>query len=144
MADIPLEAMAGMPSDSLGPLAVLFGAFMLVFLFIILALYVYYAFALMTMARKTNTGPVWLAWIPIANIYLMTKIAKLEWWWTFGILLGAVPIVGWLAAMAWSGYIFWKIAEVRGFEGWYGLLTLIPLIGLIFVGIIAWGEPKKA
>jgi hypothetical protein len=139
MADINPEMLG-----AFGPFAAIIAAFLLVFLVIFIALYIYYALALMTIAKKTNTEPAWIAWVPIANVYLMTKIGKLEWWWMLGFLIGIIPFLGGLLVLVWSGYLFWKIAEARGFEGWYGALTAIPLIGFIFVGIIAWGEPKKA
>jgi hypothetical protein len=40
------------------------------------AIYIYMSMALMTIATKTNTPNGWLAWIPIANIFLMLQIAR--------------------------------------------------------------------
>ena len=41
-----------------------------------LAAYLYMSLALQTIATKTNTANTWLAWIPIANLFLMLGIAK--------------------------------------------------------------------
>jgi hypothetical protein len=46
------------------------------------AIYVWLALCLHIIAKKTNTPRPWLAWIPIANIYLMCKVAGKPGWWT--------------------------------------------------------------
>ncbi len=108
--------------------------------------YVYSALALMTIARKTKTEPAWLAWIPLANIYLMGLIAKKE---QIGIaaiilsILSAIPIVGFLAMLAnivltiilWVG-----IAQRRGYSSIMGILMIIPLVNLVIMGVLAWGK----
>ena len=127
---------------ALGTLMALGAAFVLFVVILVLAIYVYFAIALMAIAKKTNTEPAWLAWIPIANVYLMIKIAGLEWWWIFGLLLPIVPILGTLAELVWTVYIWWKISMKRGYPGWWGILMLIPVVNLIMVGIIAWKEPS--
>ena len=40
-----------------------------------LVVYIWMAICLQKIAEKTNTPNGWLAWIPIANIYLMCMIA---------------------------------------------------------------------
>ena len=40
-----------------------------------LAVYVWMALTLHIIANKTNTPNGWLAWIPIANLYLVCKVA---------------------------------------------------------------------
>lgn len=62
-----------------------------------LLIYIYLAFAFMTIAKKTNTEPAWLAWIPIANIYLMSKIAQKKWWPILLFLLSFIPLIGFFA-----------------------------------------------
>jgi hypothetical protein len=59
-----------------------------------------------------------LAFIPIANIYLITKIANLPGWYALGILLTFIPIIGQLAIIVLFGYIGWKIAERLKRHGW--------------------------
>jgi len=114
--------------------------FLLVALIVGIVLYVYFALALMAIAKKTDTPNTWLAWIPIANVYLMTQIAGLPEWYTLGILLGLIPFVGSIAVAVLFVYFFWKIAEAIGKPGWWGILTIIPIVNLIIVGIMAWGK----
>ena len=115
-------------------------AMMFFMLLLFLGLYIYMAYALMTIAQKTKTKDSWLAWIPIANLYLMTQIAKVE-WWTFLIVLvaGLIPF-GFLVS---SGIMIWwwrNIAKRRNKPGWISLLLLIPIVNLIVMGIIAWSD----
>ena len=116
------------------------GAMMVVFLIIGLALYVYSALALMFIAKKTKTKNGWLAFIPIANFYLMTQMAGKPAWWTLAILLSFIPFVGGLAVTAVSIYLFWLIAEKIHKPGWWSLLLLIPVVNLVIMGIMAWGK----
>jgi hypothetical protein len=129
----------GLSGDALA----LLGTFLAVGALVLIAVYVYTAIALISIAKKTGTRYAWLAWIPIANIYLMTRIGRLEWWWMLGFLLFIIPVIGWLLVFVWQAYLYWRIAETRGFEGWWGILMALPIIGLIFLGVVAWGESER-
>lgn len=130
-------------SAIVGSALALAGAFFAFMLLIIAAVYVYVALALSTIAKKTKTKDPWLAWIPIANVYLMTRIAKLPGWLIIPYVLTWIPIIGGffaLISIPLSVFFWWKIAEARKMPGWYGLLILIPLVNLIIIGIIAWKD----
>lgn len=120
------------------PLAALLGSG--VSLVIGLAAYLYAAFALMAIAKRTNTPNGWLGFIPIANVYLMTQIARLPWWWTLCVVVAIIPVVGGLVMLAAMIYIWWKIAERLGKPGWWSLLLLVPVVNLVIIGIMAWGS----
>jgi hypothetical protein len=94
---------------------------------------VYFALALQTIAKKTNTQNAWLAWIPIANIILMLNIAKKPLWWIILCLIPFVNIV--IAIIVWMA-----IAEARGKPSWWGILLLIPFVNLIVPGYLAWSD----
>ena len=95
--------------------------------------YIYMAFALQTIAAKTNTQNKWFAWIPFLNIYLMCKIAGKPGWWVVLLFIPFVNIV--------IGVIIWmKIAKARNKPEWWGILTIIPIIGIIAVGYIAFSK----
>lgn len=121
----------------------LIAGFLVAFLIIMLVLYVYTALVLMAIAKKTNTQNAWLAWIPIANVYLMTQIAGVPGWVTLAVLLPIIPFIGGLAALVVWGWLWWKIAEVRHRPGWWGILiVIIPIVNLILMGMLAWSESK--
>jgi len=98
--------------------------------------YVYFALCLQALAKKTNTPNKWLAWIPVANIFLMVSIAKKPLWW-FGLLL--VPIVNIVV-----GIILWMaIAERVGKQNWIGLLIILPIVGIVVPGYLAFAGTSK-
>ena len=98
-----------------------------------LAVYIYMALALQTIAVKTNTANPWLAWVPIANAILMLQIAKKPLWW---IVLFAIPIVNIvIVIMVWMG-----VAEARQKPNWWGILAIIPLVNVVVPGYLAWSD----
>jgi hypothetical protein len=107
---------------------------MLMFIVLIfLAGYVYMALALQTIATKTNTENGWLAWIPIANIFLMLSIAKKPMWWFVLCLVPLVNVV--ILIMVWMA-----VAEARHKPNWWGILTVVPVANIIVPGYLAWSD----
>jgi len=98
-----------------------------------LIIYVYMAFCLMTIAKKTNTPNGWLAWIPIANAYLMCKIAGKPGWWLILLLIPFVNIV--IGIIVWMG-----IAKARNKPDWLGILILVPIVNIFIPGYLAFSE----
>jgi hypothetical protein len=104
--------------------------FMLIFA---VAVYVYIALALQTIAQKTHTENPWLAWIPIVNLVLLLNIAKKPIWWFLLFFLPLVNIV--------IGVIVWMaVAEARNKPNWWGILMIVPVVGLIVPGYLAWSD----
>ena len=115
-----------------GVLAPALGAVFLMIMFLILiALYVYFALALQTIAKKTNTENDWWAWVPILQAVLMLNVAKKPVWW---IILLLIPVVGLV-----FGILTWMaIAEARNKPNWWGILLIVPVVGLLVPGYLAW------
>lgn len=109
------------------------GVLMIVFFVIFAAIYVYFALAFSTIAKKTNTPNAWWAWVPILNIILMLNIAKKPVWW---IVLFFVPIVSIVIAII----VFMGVAEARGKPNWWGILMIVPFVNLIVPGYLAWAD----
>lgn len=109
------------------------GGLLMVFLTVGVAVYVYMALAVQTIARKTNTKNDWLAWIPIANIILLLEIARKPLWWLLLLVIPLVNLV--ISIVVWVG-----VAEARGKPSWWGLLMIVPGINLIVPGYLAWGD----
>jgi len=122
----------GQSSDSAAP-AVMAGAMLLFVLVIGLAFYAYFALALQTIANKTNTPNAWLAWIPIAHLFLMLMVAKKPLWWFILMLIPLVNLV--ILIIVWMA-----IAEARGKPNWWGVLLIIPVVGLVVPGYLAWAD----
>ncbi|HIH32285.1 TPA: hypothetical protein HA235_06270 [Candidatus Woesearchaeota archaeon] len=123
---------------SLGALSAFFAAFLIAAIIIAIALYVYFALVLSTLAKKLKHGDIaWLAWIPIANLALFPILADKEWPWVFIFL---VPIVNIVFMIIWT----WAIFEKRKYPGWLSLVFIggiIPFIGFIFslASLVIWG-----
>ena len=131
-------------------------AFLIIFVFIAIAVYIYLALALMKVAKRTQTKPAWLAWIPIANLYLMAKVAKMHWWPIILLIIAniltmfqsaIISTIGSILSLVFAIFIIiwtWKICKIRGKPGWWAVITIIPLFGwiwwFILWGILAWGE----
>jgi len=121
----------------------LIGALAGLFFLIVIGLYVYTALAFMTIAKKLRYDKPWLAWIPVANLFLIPILAKKNWAWGFIFL---VPIANIVFFFIWM----WNIYEQRKYPGWLSLVPLlgfIPFIGifvslanLIILGFVAWKE----
>lgn len=110
-----------------------FGWYLVLYSVLWIALYVYLALCLQFLAKKTNTPNPWFAWIPIANIFLMLKIAQKPLWWFILILISPVNIV--------IGIIIWmKIAERRGKPSWVGILLIVPVVGIAIPGYLAFSK----
>jgi hypothetical protein len=95
--------------------------------------YVVISLSLMVMAKKEGIDNAWFAWIPILDIYLMTQIAGIEWWY---LLLMFIPCVNFFVAI----YIWWQICEARGKPGVLSLLMLIPIANLLVPLFLAFTD----
>jgi Family of unknown function (DUF5684) len=111
----------------------LLAGFLLVYLLVGVAYYVYIALSLQTIANKTNTENAWLAWIPLVNIFLMVNIAQKPGWWFILCLIPFVNIV--MLIIIWMA-----IAERRGKPSWWGIMWIVPVMNIIMPGYLAWSD----
>jgi len=95
--------------------------------------YVIFAFCLQRIASKTAVPNGWLAWIPVANFYLMCVIANKPAWW---LVLFFVP----LANIVFMVLVWMSIAQARNKPGWMGVLIILPLLNLIVPAYLAFSE----
>jgi hypothetical protein len=129
-----ISASMGWAQSSDGTVPAALAGTMLMFVVVVcLAGYVYMALALQTIATKTSTENAWLAWIPIANVFLMLNVAKKPLWWFVLFLVPLVNIV--IAIMVWMA-----VAEARHKPNWWGILTIVPGVNLVVPGYLAWSD----
>jgi hypothetical protein len=86
-------------------------------------LYLFTALMLFLMATKTGTSLPWLAFIPIANIILMVRVAGKPLWW---LVLLFLPILAPLAALV-------ALVDPTG-----GIVVAVLVGAIILVTIVAW------
>ena len=126
----PLTLLGVVLQDELPGLGAAFGA---TFLLIILVFYAYMAICFMKIAEKTGTENGWWAWIPILNFLLMLAIARKPMWW---ILLMLIPLVNIVVAII----VIVGICQARGKSGLLAIGFLIPIVNLIVLGYLAFGD----
>jgi len=102
-----------------------------IILAVALGVYVFSCLCLQLIARKTGTEPAWLAWIPVANLFLSCRIGGLSYLW---LLVIPVPFVNMLVSI----YIWYRISEARGKPGLLSLLLPVPVANLVFMGYLAF------
>ena len=125
-----------------------------------LVIYIFSAVMLFLIAQKTATSLAWLAFIPIANIVLMLKVAGKPIWWlalmvllpiiaavvgglsamdpTGGLVAGALAVLCVLAVVAIWLFICLGISDARGKSKIWGILLFLPctnLIALAYLGL---------
>lgn len=100
-----------MSFDGSGAIAAAAIGFVIVLWIVLIAFYIFYAFSLFKLAQKRGMEMPWLAWIPVAQFYLVGKMVKsvkigsfevpsLEIVLPVGMILTAIPIIGWLVSIA--------------------------------------------
>jgi hypothetical protein len=123
------------------------GVVLIFALFVLVAVYVYFSFAWMTIGKKLKYKRPWLAWIPFANFSMILQIGGFGWGWVFLLL---IPVLGWIAFAVLMIISHWRIYEKRKYPGWLSLIPLagsVPFIGwltgiasLIILGLVAWKD----
>lgn len=112
-------------------------------LLILVAVYVYFALAWSTIARKLRYPNPWLAWIPFANVAMMLQLGGFHWAWIFLVL---IPFLGWIALLVLLVIATWRIFDRRRYPGWFSLSMVIPQVGfilyLVAIGFVAWKDKR--
>jgi len=82
-------------------------------------------------AQKVGVDLAWLAFVPIANLYILVKCAGKPGWWLILMLIPLVNIVIWLLVSL-------GVAHQRGKSALWGVLFFIPCthpIALAYLGL---------
>lgn len=131
-------------ADVLAGLMGMIAAIIIPLLIVGLILYVYTSWATMTIANRLKVPNGWLAFIPIANFYLLTQIAEVPWWTFLIVFATIIPFVGWCFAAPLIVPIFawWfiRIAKRLKRDEMWGILLFMPLVNLVILGMMAWGD----
>jgi tetratricopeptide (TPR) repeat protein len=131
-------------------------------LLIQIALYIFFALCLFRIGKKLDVSNSWIAWIPILNYFwpLIGAAGRTLGWGLLyllglpliGGILGAVfaaispmlafVILGILGLVVFGIYIYlWmSVSENLGKERLLGLLMIVPIVNLIFMGYLAFSE----
>ena len=118
-----------------GTLGALLATLLIVMLILLIAIYVYFALAWYTIAKRRGYKKPWIAWVPVANIAMWLQLGGFHWAWIFLLL---IPIAGWAAVGVMFIISNWRVFEKLRYPGW---LALSPLLGFIMggLGTLAYG-----
>ncbi len=127
-----------------GEILALIAGMILISIIVAIGLYIYTSFAFMAIAKKAKQKNPGLAWIPgVGPLIIAYQTSKMH-WWPWLLLIGClIPFLGWIATMTfWVFSIIWmwKMFEKVKKPGWWAILMIIPIVGLIMVGIAAWSK----
>ena len=113
-----------------------FFALMLAMAVVVIVIYIIVALSLYRIAQRTKTKDAFLAWIPIANLYLLTQVALRPAWWMVLMLIPFANIV--------FGILIWMdIAKRMGKPDWWGVIIgIVPVADFIFMLMLAFGDYK--
>ncbi|MGD0352078.1 MAG: hypothetical protein ABSB38_01050 [Dehalococcoidia bacterium] len=95
------------------------------------AIYVWSALCLYIIAKKTGTPNPWLAWIPIANIYLMCKVAGKPGWWIVFFCITIVLAIPMSIASVMVMFLAMGGGEI---PAWFTPLVIATIVS----GLISW------
>jgi hypothetical protein len=99
---------------------------------VILALYLYFAYAMFKIAQKTGQSKsAWWAFIPILNTFLMIKMAGRPMYWFIFCLIPIVNVI--IFAVLWI-----DIAKACSQSPVWGFLTILPFINFVSLGVLAF------
>ena len=140
MAPPPLIPVPSFPQSqqqlNADQIAALAGGFLMVFLAVAAAFYVYFALCMYKIGTKLNVEGSWAAWIPVVNSFwpLIGAAGKPIWW----IILLLVPFVNFFVIL----YLWAEVIGNLGRNKWLVLLFLVPLVNIVFLGVLAFSRQE--
>jgi hypothetical protein len=116
-------------------------------------MYLWFAVCLMVLARKCHVPGWWAGWVPVLNFWLVCASGKSSnvCFWRLLISFTAVVvgvylwiplwIVIWLGLWVVAWIVAWgRVARERGRSSALGLLSPVPVLGLVLFGVLAFGD----
>lgn len=132
----PIQMPKRIPGAAAPLLVGIMAAFGMFIFIIAIVFYIFLSLCLFLIAKRLNVPAPWTAWVPLLNLWAVVGSAGKPWWW---ILLIFVPIVGIFVSI----YLWMCITENLGKNKWLGLLILVPLVNLGFLGWLAFSKPES-
>ena len=88
-------------------------------------------------AKKLNVTAAWTAWVPILNIWTFFASAGKPLWW---IILLFIPLANFFVMI----YLWMCIVENLGRNKWLGLVMIVPVANIIYLGVLAFSGPGQS
>ncbi len=99
-----------------------------------LILYLYFSWCTVLLAKKTGeTERAWWGWIPVIQVFLLLRVAGLSGWWILALF---IPVVNLVVGI----WVWIRVAIRRSKPAWTGLLMVVPVLNLFFIGYLAFSD----
>ena len=122
------------PMNKLGAKAA--GSVVMIMLLFAFGIYAFFSFCLQKIAQKLQIENAWLVWIPIANLFLMCKMASAPGWW---LILFFIPLANFLVTII----VWYKIILNLKKPGWYVVLMFVPVVNIGMIVYLAFSKPAE-
>lgn len=122
-------------------------------LWVSIGMYVWFAVCLAVIARKSRIRLWWMSPVPIVNFALMCSLGQRSsrcfWAFTVPVVALILGLTIWLPLWTLAWLVVWAIAwavawmgitRERGRPAALGLLVLVPVVNLVLLGTLAFGE----
>lgn len=127
-----------MYNNSLSGIAAVGGillVFAIIFGLLMLGLIIFSIVSTWKMYVKANE-PGWASIVPVYNMIILFKIIGYKWYYIFLLLLGCIPVVGYLALILFNIHYNIKLAKSFGQSAGFGIgLCFLPIV---FIPMIAF------
>jgi len=132
-------------------ISTLIGAFLgflagmiIVAIIVSIGIYILMSLAYMAIGKKARLKTPGLAWIPGVGPGLIAfQCSKMHWWPWLLIAGMLIPFVNFFCMIVFAVFNIiwsWKMFEKIGRPGWWAILMLIPIVGLILICVAAWSK----
>jgi hypothetical protein len=132
------------PGMMSGGLMAFIAGFLVVFLVLVIAWYIFSSLAFMAIAKKAKLSTPGLAWIPgFGPGIIAYQASKMHWWPWLLLIPMLIPFIGFIASIAFGVYSIiwmWKTFEAIGKPGWWAILLIVPIVNVVIIAIAAWGK----
>lgn len=114
-------------------------AFFAAFFFVFLVIGIVCLIGMWKVLEKAGQ-PGWAVLIPIYNLIVILRVAGLPWYWVFAPFVAIIPILGWIAYLAWVVWVHHRISTRFG-QG-VGFTIGLTFLSPIFWLILGFGSAK--
>lgn len=114
----------------------IFAGFIVVILAVLAVLFLFFSLCLFLIAKKLEVSAAWTAWVPLLSLWAFVASARKSGWW---IVLLFIPVVNFFVGI----YLWMCICENLGRNKMLGLLMLLPLVNLVWLGILAFSRGEE-
>ena len=101
-----------------------------------LGLYLVYTISVFVIAQKSGHEYAWLAFIPVANLWLLCDMADVGCLWALLMLVPGLNIL-------FYAFLWMRIAENTNKPPWLGIVMVVPLLNVAVACYMAFAEGSQ-